>query len=161
MLEPLAESSEIQSRTAPNDCSDGATSIRIEARNHLPVPKDGGKNRQKRRREWREHIIVCASAAIAQAAGLGEYGSWLFTVDVEFYLDEGTKTDIDNLAKPVIDTLFKPGKKHLPNQDPAVTAKVFPHAEDGQVRQLNLRKTLVRDKSDYGATITVCWTVTE
>ena len=68
-----------------------------------------------------------------------------------------TKNDIDNLAKPVIDTLFKPGVPNR-NQDPEVTGKVFPHADDLQVRQLNLRKTLVSSDEECGATITVCWT---
>ena len=76
-------------------------------------------------RHWREYIIKCASDAIDQAAKLGEYGSWLFTVDVEFFLPRQTKNDIDNLAKPVIDTLFSPGVPNG-NQDTGVTGKVFP-----------------------------------
>jgi hypothetical protein len=93
-------------QTAPKDCSGAGGRIRIKARNHLPV---SGNANKERRTKWREHILACASDAVDQAARLGEYGSWLFTVDVEFFLPLQTKNDIDNLAKPVIDTLFKPG----------------------------------------------------
>src|ERR671918_413965 len=103
------------------------------------LPRDGGpivRTRWSRRgsvvcvpfRHWREYIIKCASDAIDQAAKLGEYGSWLFTVDVEFFLPRQTKNDIDNLAKPVIDTLFSPGVPNG-NQDTGVTGKVFPLAD--------------------------------
>ena len=145
-------SKEVQ--TAPEDCSGPGGRIKIKARNHLPV---SGNANSERRRHWREHIIKCASDAIDQAAKLGEYGSWLFTVDVEFFLPRQTKNDIDNLAKPVIDTLFTPGVPNG-NQDPGVTGKVFPLADDLQVTQLNLRKTLVQSDEECGATITVCWT---
>jgi hypothetical protein len=141
-------------QTAPRDCSGAGGRIRIKARNHLPV---SGNANKERKTEWREHIVACASDAIDQAGRLGEYGSWLFTVDVEFFLPLQTKNDIDNLAKPVIDTLFKPGVPNG-NQNPAITGKVFPLADDLQVRQLNLRKTLVQSIEEYGATITVCWT---
>lgn len=140
--------------TAPKDCAGTGGRIRIKARSHLPVSGHANKDRRKK---WREHIIECASDAIDQATRLGEYGSWFFTVDVEFFLPLQTKNDIDNLAKPVIDTLFKPGVPNG-NQDPAITGKVFPLADDAQVRQLNLRKTLVQSIEECGATITVCWT---
>ena len=146
------ESKEVQ--TAPRDCSGPGGRIKIKARNHLPV---SGKASKDRRKKWREHIIECASGAIDQATKLGEYESWLFTVDVEFFLPHQTKNDIDNLAKPVIDTLFKPGVPNG-NQDPEVTGKVFPLADDLQVGQLNLRKTLVESIEECGAMITVCWT---
>ena len=67
------------------------------------------------------------------------------------------KNDIDNLAKPVIDTLFSPGVPNG-NQNPQITGKIFPLADDLQVTQLNLRKTLVEGDEECGATITVCWT---
>ena len=141
-------------QTAPRDCSGPGGRIRIKARNHLPV---SGKASKDRRKKWREHIIECASGAIDQAAELGEYGSWLFTVDVEFFLPRQTKNDIDNLAKPVVDTLFSPGVPNG-NQDLEVTGEVFPLADDLQVTQLNLRKTLVQSDEECGAMITVCWT---
>jgi hypothetical protein len=70
----------------------------IKAHNHLPV---SGKANKGRRERWRRHIIKCAAGAIDQAAKLGEYGSWLFAVDIEFVLPHETKNDIDNLAKPL------------------------------------------------------------
>ena len=140
-------------QTAPEDCSGPGGRIRITARNHLPVSVNADQERRKR---WRKHIVACASRAVGQAARLGEYGFWFFTVDVEFFMPLDTKNDIDNLAKPVIDTLFRPGSPNG-NQDPEVTGKVFPLADDLQVRQLNLRMTLVATEKQYGATITVCW----
>jgi Holliday junction resolvase RusA-like endonuclease len=145
-------SKEVQ--TAPADCSGPGGRIKIKARNHLPV---SGKANKERREQWRRHIIKCAAGAIDQAAKLGEYGSWLFTVDVEFFLPRETKNDIDNLAKPIIDTLFSPGVPNG-NQNREITGKVFPLADDLQVTQLNLRKTLVQSDEECGATITVCWT---
>src|SRR5438309_1331458 len=88
-------------QTAPEDCSGAGGRIKIRARNHLPV---SGKANKERRENWRRHIIKCAAGAIDQADELGEYGSWLFAVEIEFFLPRQTKNDIDNLAKPVIDT---------------------------------------------------------
>jgi hypothetical protein len=145
-------SKEVQ--TAPRDCSGPGGRIRITARNHLPVSVNADRERRKC---WRKHIVECAARAIGQAERLGEYGSWLFTVDVEFFMPLETKNDLDNLAKPIIDTLFKPGSPNG-NQDKEVTGKVFPRADDLQVRQLSLRMTLVSTEKECGATITVCWT---
>src|SRR5688500_4069386 len=80
---------------APKDRSGPGGRIKIKAHNHLPV---SGKAKKERREEWRRHIIECAARAIDQAAKLGEYGSWLFTVDIEFFLPHQTRNDIDNLA---------------------------------------------------------------
>lgn len=157
LLSQAIDDADIESKevhAAPRDCSGLGGRIKIKARNHLPV---SGKASKARRKKWREHIIECASDAIVQAAKLGEYGSCLFTVDLEFFLPHQTKNDIDNLARPVIDTLFKPGVPNG-NQDPEVAGKVFPLADDLQLGQLNLRKTLVQSIEECGATITVCWT---
>jgi hypothetical protein len=143
-----------EDQAAPEDCSGPGGRIRIKAHNHLPV---SGKAKRDRREQWRRHIITCAADAIDQADKLGEYGSWLFAVDIEFFLPRQTKNDIDNLAKPVIDTLFSPGVPNG-NQNKEITGKVFPRADDLRVMQLNLRKTLVQSDEKCGATITVCWT---
>lgn len=98
-----------------------------------------------------------AAEAIRQVRQLGPYGALFFTLDIECFTLSRT-IDIDNLPKPIIDTLFKPGHDN-PNRDhlAAITAAVFPDADDVQVMQLNLRKTLVDDANEEGAVIQVCW----
>jgi Holliday junction resolvase RusA-like endonuclease len=138
-------------------CVEPSRVIQIDAREHLPVPKGASK---ERRRDWRRHLVRCGTQAANEAKELGEYSEWLFTVEIEFFLPGDTRTDLDNLSKPVIDALFRPGVQN-PNQDMKITGKVFPNADDLQVRQLNLRKTLVQSERKFGAKVTVCWTTRE
>jgi hypothetical protein len=108
------------------------------------------------KKDWRAHIVNSVAEAIEEVRQLGPYGTWLFTLDIECFTSSRT-TDLDNLPKPIVDTLFRPGepndnRKHLR----AVTGVIFPEADDVQVMQLNLRKTLI-DQGEEGVVIQVCW----
>ncbi len=74
---------------------------------------------------------------------------------MEFFL-QGGSTELDNPAKPVLDTLFAP--RSNPNQEgfEAISGIVF-DVDDSAVVQLNLRKTMVTDPELVGATIVASW----
>jgi hypothetical protein len=82
--------------------------------------------------------------------------SSFFAVEIElFFLD--LTADLDNLAKPILDTLFTP----LPNlnQEPFrdISGVLF-DAPDAQVFRLCLSKTRVSEPKNLGARIKVLWT---
>jgi Holliday junction resolvase RusA-like endonuclease len=79
-----------------------------------------------------------------------------FSVEATFHLlpqDEWRLVDLDNLAKPLLDSLFRP--KKLPAPDG--TKRLF-EADDGQVVELILRKTVVTEERDQGVEVRVTWT---
>jgi hypothetical protein len=99
-----------------------------------------------------------ASEAIQRVRTLGPHRSWLFTLEIEFFT-LSLAMDLDNLPKPILDTLFRPGVDNS-NRDhlAEVTAIVFLDADDARVMQLNLRKMLVHEAKDEGVMIQVFWT---
>jgi hypothetical protein len=78
-------------------------------------------------------------------------------VSLEAHFFVATPTvDLDNLAKPVLDTLFNPNKK--PNQARLkdVPGVLFDIQDDAVIRLL-LTKTLVTDPSKIGVMISATW----
>ncbi len=77
-----------------------------------------------------------------------------FTVDIVFYLRSVIRQDLDNLAKPVLDTLFLPDNPK--KEDPSISNVLF-NLDDKQVFILNMEKKHVSDNSEEGADITISW----
>ena len=73
-----------------------------------------------------------------------------------FVASEGV--DLDNLTKPVLDTLFRPGPPN-DNQAPwlEVTGRVFAAAHDSRVFELIQRKTLASGFEKQGVKVSVSW----
>ena len=79
-----------------------------------------------------------------------------FSVNIVFYLMKTTldRSDLDNLAKPVLDTLFLPNNPQV--KDKALTGALF-EIDDNRVFKLSLEKLLVSTNQEEGAEIIVSW----
>jgi Holliday junction resolvase RusA-like endonuclease len=79
-----------------------------------------------------------------------------FRVDAVFYtvLPHRRSGDLDNLAKPVLDTLFR--GSHVQETDDSLAGALF-DADDGQVVDLRLRKVNVGSHRKEGVDLTIEW----
>jgi Holliday junction resolvase RusA-like endonuclease len=120
--------------------------ISISVRGIKPAP--WGNNEWN----WRKAI-----ADVARENYKEEFSSPLeFSVNIVFYLLKSTldKSDLDNLAKPVLDTLFLPNNPQV--KDIALTGSLF-KIDDNRVFKLSLEKLLVSTNQEEGAEINVSW----
>lgn len=79
-----------------------------------------------------------------------------FTVSLTFYLSPARHrdSDLDNLAKPVLDTLFH--ARHVQARLPDVTGVLF-DVPDERVAKLVLEKRLAGRVDDQGIDVLVAW----
>jgi Holliday junction resolvase RusA-like endonuclease len=80
-----------------------------------------------------------------------------FRVEAVFYtlLPYGRSGDLDNLAKPVLDTLFH--GSHIQGES-SLAGALF-DVDDGQVTDLRLRKAIVSSPKKEGVDLTIRWKV--
>ncbi len=102
--------------------------------------------------DWRKAIALEANKQF-QGVPTSKSG---FEVSIIFYLVQSTfdKSDLDNLAKPVLDTLFLPNNPQV--KDKTLTGSLI-KLDDSLVRKLNLEKRLVVNFEDEGAEVNVFW----
>ncbi|HEY7358117.1 MAG TPA: hypothetical protein VH590_16670 [Ktedonobacterales bacterium] len=120
-------------------------------RGERPIPFAGGAAEK----QWWQTLATKAQAVRASRSFSAPAASTRFALDVVFFLTpengpggvEGT--DLDNLAKPVLDTLFKARK-----QQP--TGALF-DLDDASVIKLTLEKRLVSTQQEEGIDITIVW----
>ena len=79
-----------------------------------------------------------------------------FSVTLLFLMKPGSieRADIDNLAKPVLDTLFH--SRNAQVQDKDLTGAMF-EVDDDRVFELVATKKLVASPNDEGIDITIAW----
>ena len=77
-----------------------------------------------------------------------------FHVSLIFFLTRNT-SDLDNLAKPVLDTLFHTRNAQVNNL--ALTGSLFQNIDDPQVFDLILQKRIVKTIIQSGVDIFVSW----
>ena len=77
-----------------------------------------------------------------------------FHVALIFFLTRNN-SDLDNLAKPVLDTLFHPRNAQV--NDANLTGALFPNIDDPQVFDLSLKKRIVKTIEQAGIDIFVSW----
>ncbi len=77
-----------------------------------------------------------------------------FHVSLIFFLTRNT-SDLDNLAKPVLDTLFHTRNAQVNNL--ALTVSLFQNIDDPQVFDLILQKRIVKTIIQSGVDIFVSW----
>ncbi len=124
-------------------------SISLEVR-ETPTSFSGGD----RERKWREAI-----EKEAQLKKRNEGVSWslsistVFTVAIRFELVNERGSDLDNLIKPVIDTLFD-SSPNRPSDRPMPTGALFKNISDKQVFEIHTTK--IHAEIDK-AVITVSW----
>jgi hypothetical protein len=64
------------------------------------------------------------------------------------------QADLDNLAKPQLDTLFLP--RNVQVRDSSLTGALF-DVDDDRVFRLNMEKRLVSTPADEGVDVTISW----
>ena len=120
---------------------------RIAVRGHPPRVNSG---------DWREAIQKAVMVAYPQAPFTSQHLERArFTMEVTFRMTSSDiarrAVDLDNFAKPVIDTLFT-------SQNTSRLSKVLlPSVDDTQVFRLLLEKIEVPSPQDQGADITISW----
>ena len=79
-----------------------------------------------------------------------------FAVEIIFYMtgNNSRKADLDNLAKPVLDTLFRTPRPQVP--DLSLTGAVF-EMDDSSIFRLVVEKRLVATDKDEGADMIISW----
>jgi Holliday junction resolvase RusA-like endonuclease len=114
------------------------------------TPLGGGSSS---RRQWREAI---RQAAVAVAPDPREVppGAAL-RIDVVFRIagPRFDSSDLDNLVKPVLDTLFRSRDEQL---DPTLTAALLP-VDDAAIHRLVVEKQQADGTDDEGVTVEVRW----
>ena len=126
--------------------------ITFSLRGQLPRP--WGTNEW----EWRQAIADVARERVKGLYMEDPPEDSHFEVEITFYLPQPTfsQADLDNLAKPVLDTLFH--AKYPQTRREGITGVLLRDIDDDHVVALALRKQLVDNKEQAGADISV-WTV--
>jgi len=122
----------------------------ISVRGMKPVSFGGGEPEK----QWWEELATKAQLVRASQPLPAITAPARFTVEMVFFLREayGNKlegSDLDNLAKPVLDTLFK-GRKQPP------TGILF-DLDDAFVAKLIMEKRLAATQEEEGVDIIVAW----
>jgi hypothetical protein len=78
------------------------------------------------------------------------------SLEAHFFVDT-PRVDLDNLAKPLLDTLFQPDPNQTNQEKHRDVAGVLFDIPDEAVSRLLLTKTLVSDPSQLGAAIFATW----
>ena len=105
---------------------------------------------------WRAAIAKHARAAHAAAGLQAPAASACFAVDMHFFFTPGNleRADLDNLAKPVLDTLFLAREPQV--KDSSLAGAAF-QVDDTRVFSLNLVKSAVAASADEGIDVVVTW----
>ncbi len=116
------------------------------------TPLGGGSSS---RRQWREAIRQ-AAIAVAVAPDPHEVPPRApISVAVVFRIAQPrfASSDLDNLVKPVLDTLFRSRDEQL---DPTLTAALLP-VDDAAINRLVVEKRPAKGTDDEGVTVEVRW----
>ena len=109
--------------------------------------------------EWRWRRAVADKAREIGAKQIGALppDDSRFEIDIIFHLSPATldRADLDNLAKPVLDTIFRPRNAQV--EDMSLTGALFPTIDDDRVFRLTLEKKVAPDPDDQGIDILVIW----
>jgi Holliday junction resolvase RusA-like endonuclease len=114
------------------------------------TPLGGGSSS---RRQWREAISGAARAVAPDPREVPPRAP--ISVDVVFRIAEPrfASSDLDNLVKPVLDTLFRSRDEQL---DPTLTAALLP-VDDAAINRLVVEKQPVEEIDDEGVRVEVRW----
>lgn len=101
--------------------------------------------------QWRNAVAI-----EARNQRRNSVNSHRFEVSIVFYLLHPTleRADLDNLAKPVLDTIFLSNYPQV--KDRSLTGALF-EVDDSFVHKLTLEKMLVKTAEEEGAEIAVFW----
>ena len=104
---------------------------------------------------WRGAIAAEARSAKASAPGALE-ASGVFEVRLLFRMGSSNidRADLDNLAKPVLDTVFL--SRNAQVKDRTLTGALF-DVDDDRVFRLDLEKRLVSSDLEEGVDVCITW----
>ncbi len=119
------------------------------------MPRPGNKA-GVRERPWREHLTSCVAPPRGPGLQSGLPQDTQVSLEVHFFVDT-PRVDLDNLAKPLLDTLFEPDINQTNQEKLRDVAGVLFDIPDQAVSRLLLTKTLVSDRAQMGAVITATW----
>jgi len=126
--------------------------IAFAVRKAKPCPQQGCSEEA-----WREALAKAAQRAREQAALTEPTASTRFTLRLRFRMRESARaqaSDLDNLAKPAMDTLFLSGHTQKPKSR---FSGVLFRIDDAQVFRLQLEKTQVCSADEEGVDVRVVW----
>jgi Holliday junction resolvase RusA-like endonuclease len=105
------------------------------------------------RRTWREAIRDAATVIAPDPDGVPR--DVPLTVHVVFRITEPrfSSSDLDNMVKPVLDTLFRSRDEQL---DPSLTAALLP-LDDSAIHRLLVEKQVAEAVDDEGVKVEVRW----
>ncbi len=112
--------------------------------------------------DWRERLAEEAKkvrASHPKVEQLPNSGKTIeFGVQIVFLMkaDKLGRADLDNLAKPVLDTLFRPRNAQVKDKD-KYTGALFNNVDDDRVFKLKLEKKLVSTEKAAGVDVTIDW----
>lgn len=127
---------------------------------HVPSPD---ANNRRGELEWRKALYDRANEVRRSNADLhlDDLRDGQFQLDIVFLFETGNVVpggDLDNLAKPVLDTLLSNENVRSSQAEYREwTGALLPHVEDRYVVRLNLRKRAVEGAADQGADIALWW----
>jgi Holliday junction resolvase RusA-like endonuclease len=124
--------------------------IRFPVRDAMPVPW-GNKEW-----DWRSAVAKEARKHREKVEANPVSGETRFEVDIIFHLtaQAAKRHDVDNLAKPVLDTVFKSRRCQAPG--PSLTGALF-GVDDDRVFRLTLEKREADQPQDIGIDFAVRW----
>lgn len=108
---------------------------------------------------WRRAIAQQAGRIRSERSLSAVSPEAAFELEVVFFLlpARARDADVDNLARPVLNTLFDSRDEQA---DRTLTATLF-DAEDAQIHRLILEKRVVADPAEEGIDVTVRWDARE
>jgi Holliday junction resolvase RusA-like endonuclease len=106
--------------------------------------------------EWVWRAAVAQVTRTVDSAPVSVPASTSFSITLIFRMQPARmqRTDLDNLAKPVLDTLFHAKRPQV--RDPALTGALF-DCDDDRVYQLTLEKRAVSSAPEEGVDISISW----
>ena len=124
--------------------------LRVVVQGMKPIP--WGSNEWS----WRMAIAEQARAERPQQQIVSVANTTRFSVAIVFFMTEAhiQRADLDNLAKPVLDTLFRIRNAQV--RDMSLTGALF-NVDDDCVYKLSLEKEVVPDAQNEGVQVTISW----
>jgi len=106
--------------------------------------------------DWRKAIAEQARAERQHQQIASVDSATRFSVTIVFFMTAAhiQRPDLDNLAKPVLDTLFLPRNAQV--HDKSLTGALF-DVDDDCVFKLSLEKAVVQNAQDEGMQVMISW----
>jgi len=124
--------------------------LRVAVEGMTPIP--WGSNEWA----WRKAIAEQARAERLHQQIVPAVSATRFCVAIVFFMTAAhiQRADLDNLAKPVLDTLFLPRNAQV--HDKSLTGALF-DVDDDCVFKLSLEKAVVQNAQDEGMQVMISW----